>query len=87
MKLKYEFAIQEVADTFVAVMVGDAAEKFNGLIRMNKTGKAIFDLLENDVTEEEIVAGLQKKYEGPEDVIREEVHKFLASLSDLDILE
>lgn len=86
MHLKYKFAIQEVADTFVAVVSDEDMEKFNGLIRMNKTGKDIFELLSDDVTEEDIVAALQKKYEGSEENIRDEVHKFVAYLSDMNIL-
>lgn len=87
MHLKHRFAIQEVAGTFIAVAADDHAEPFHGLIRMNETGKDIFELLAGDVTEAEVVFALQKKYEEPEKKIREEVHKFVMYLAGKNILQ
>ena len=72
MKLKYNFVSNEVADKIVAVAVGDDLQKFNGFIKMNDTGAYIFNMLKNDVTEEEIVAAMKKDYsDATEEEIRE----------------
>ena len=60
MKLKYNFVTNEVADKIVAVPVGDDLEKFNGFVKMNDVGAYIFNMLKNDVTEDEIVAANAK---------------------------
>lgn len=56
MKLKYNFIIQNVSGKPVAVAVGQDNEKFNGMIKLNDSGKLIFQLLGSDATEEEILS-------------------------------
>lgn len=88
MKLKYNFVTNEVADKIVAVAVGDDLQKFNGFIKMNDTGAYIFNMLKNDVTEEEIVAAMKKDYsDATEEEIKETVSEFVGKLKDADVLE
>lgn len=88
MKLKYNFVSNEVADKIVAVAVGDDLQKFNGFIKMNDTGAYIFNMLKNDVTEEEIVAAMKKDYsDATEEELRESVNEFVGKLKDADVLE
>ncbi len=88
MKLKYNFVTNEVADKIVAVAVGDDLQKFNGFIKMNDVGAYIFNLLKNDVTEDEIVAAMKKDYEdATEEEIRENVKEFTAKLKESDVIE
>lgn len=88
MKLKYNFVTNEVADKIVAVAVGEDLEKFNGFIKMNDTGAYIFNILKNDVTEDEIVEAMKKDYEdATEQEIRETVSEFVGKLKDADVLE
>lgn len=88
MKLKYNFVTNTVADRIIAVAVGDDAEKFNGFIKMNDTGAYIFNMLKNDVTEEEIVASMQGEYEGATlDKLRNTVKEFIARLKESDVIE
>lgn len=88
MKLKYNFVTNEVADKIVAVAVGDDLEKFNGFIKMNDVGAYIFNMLKNDVTEDEIVAAMQKDFEdATEEEIREAVKEFTDKLRESDVIE
>lgn len=88
MKLKFNFVTNEVADKIVAVPVGNDLEKFNGFIKMNDVGAYIFNMLKNDVTEDDIVAAMKKDYEDTsEEEIRETVVDFLAKLKESDVLE
>ncbi len=87
MKLKYNFVTNEVADKIVAVAVGDDLQQFNGFIKMNDTGAYIFNMLKNDVTEDEIVSAMQKDYEdATEEEIRETVGEFVGKLKEADVL-
>ena len=87
MKLKYNFVTNEFADKIVAVAVGDDLEKFNGFIKMNDIGAYIFNMLKNDVTEDEIVSAMQKDYEdATEEEIRETVSDFVGKLKEADVL-
>ena len=88
MKLKYNFVTNEVADKIVAVAVGDDLSKFNGFIKMNDIGAYIFNMLKNDVTEDDIVASMQKDYpDATEAEIRETVSGFVAELKKEDVIE
>lgn len=87
MKLKYNFVTNEVADKIVAVAVGDDLEKFNGFIKMNEVAADIFNILKNDVTEDEIVAQMKTIYaDEAEDEIRSTVKEFTAKLNEAGIL-
>ncbi len=88
MKLKYNFVTNEVADKIVAVAVGDDLEKFGGFIKLNNIGATAFEMLKNDVTEEDIVNELLKKY--PEHTVeetKESVADFINKLRESDLLE
>jgi len=45
MKLNYNFVIQKVGDSYVAVTCSDSEMMFSGMLRMNHSAKYIFDLL------------------------------------------
>lgn len=85
MKLKYQFVINEVADKMVAVAVD--SDEFNGMVKLNKTGAFIFEILKNDVTEDEIVAEMIKKYDATEEQLKETVHNFIESMKEKNIIE
>ena len=88
MKLKYNFVTNEVADKIVAVAVGDDLEKFGGFIKMNGTGAYIFNMLKNDVTEDEIVTAMLKDYEdATEQEVRETVKEFTGKLKAENVIE
>ena len=87
MKLKYDFAVQEVADGFVAVAVGDDAPKFSGLVRMNKTSAFIFEQLKGDVTMDELVRRMAQKYEADEGTLRESAEAFTSKLRAEGLLQ
>ena len=87
MKLKYKFVINEVADQMVAVVIGDDLEKFNGFVKMNDIGAYIFKKLENDVTEDMIVADMVKDYpDATEAEIRDTVSGVITGLKEKDLI-
>lgn len=88
MKLKYKFITNEVADKFVAVAVGDDMDAFKGFVKMNDVGAEIFSMLDNDISEDEIVAEMAKKHtDTPENEIREAVSEFIEGLKKEDLLQ
>lgn len=88
MKLKYNFVVNEVAGNMVAVAVGDDVTKFNGFIKMNKTGAEIFELLKKEITVEALVEKMAKLY--PEcdiEQIKESVENLVGKLKTAEVLE
>ena len=89
MKIKDGFVLEEVGGSYLAVAVGDSAESFNGMVRLNGTGAFFWNLMKDkDISVEELVDEVLGVYEG---VTREQVTAdvvgFVAKLRDAGILE
>lgn len=69
MKLRYEFEVMDVGDESVAVPVGESAEQFHGAIRLNETGKELFELIQQYDHPNQILEELVRRY--PEDSTQE----------------
>ncbi len=87
MKLKYNFAIQEVTDFWAAVPVGKDAKKYKGVMSLNESAKDMMEFLREDITEEELVEKMLQTYEVPEGQIRKDVADFIQKLKDAEVLD
>ena len=88
MKLKYNFITNEVAGKIVAVAVGESAGQFNGFIKMNDVGAQIFELLKNEITLDEIITEMLKKYpDATEEEARETITEFTDKLIAQGVVE
>ena len=86
MKLKCKFIVNNVAGENIAVAVGKNSG-FKGYIRLNETGKDIFELLEKDTTREKIIASLKKKYpDAAEAELEESVDGIIGKLDSAELL-
>ena len=86
MKLEKEFVLREIAGDYVIVPVGKTVIEFNGLITVNEVGVSIWNMLQNEVTFDQIVQGILNEYEVEESVAREDIREFLDQLIDGGIL-
>ncbi len=87
MKIKENFMLRKVADSYVVVPVGPAVASFNGMINLNEAGAFLWQLLENETTEEAVVASMLEHYEVSEELAKADVKKFIAQLRDADLLD
>lgn len=87
MKLKYDFVIEEVAGQRIAMVVGENIEK-GGFLQLNEAGVYILNLLKNDISEDAIVANIQKDFEVDDiNEVNQWVSSFIKSLQEADVLE
>lgn len=63
MKLKDGVIFTKVADETIVVTVGEAAEAFRGMIKLNATGAFIAENMQKDFEKEDLVKLLCKEYE------------------------
>lgn len=80
MRRNSQFATRQVAGKYVAVPLGQAAEAFRGMITLNNTGKFLWDLLEEEQTEESLANALVQTYGITEERALGAVKKFLEPL-------
>lgn len=87
MRINGNFVLQEVADEYIVVPVGEAADKLCGIIRLNKTAAYIWKQLEEkDMEQEEIVQNMLSKYPTEINKTRKDVSQFIQQLSDIGCL-
>ena len=86
MKLEKEFVLREIAGDYVIIPVGKTVIEFNGLITVNEVGVSSWNMLQNEVTFDQIVQGILNEYEVEESVAREDIREFLDQLIDGGIL-
>lgn len=87
MKVDKEFILREIAGDYIIIPTGKTVLEFNGLITVNEVGVSIWNMLQDDVTLEELVKGILDEYDVEESVAREDILEFLDILIDGGILE
>lgn len=85
MKLKQDFITHNTARESLLVPVGGSG--FAGVVRGNKTLGAILELLQTDVTEQELTAAMCARFDAPEAVIAADVQRALNELRRIGALD
>ena len=85
MKLKKEFIVHNNGEQ--QIMVSTDKKVFSGLVKNNETAAFLVNLLENDISFEEIIAAMKKEYDVTEDVLRRDVEKGLEILKRIGAIE
>lgn len=62
MKLKYNIAINEIGEGYLGVPVSSNIVDFDGLLRLNETGAFIVEQLNNEISLQDLVSAVAKKY-------------------------
>lgn len=86
MRLKYTFENMELDDRVVAVPVGDGAQEFRGIVKLNESAAEIFDLLKDETTEAAVIAELIRRH-GNDPDIPGFVHDMIRYLTGEGVLE
>ena len=67
MKIKSDYLLRKVADSYVVVPVGKATVDFNGMINLNETGAFLWQQLQKDADEETLLKAMLMEYEVDEE--------------------
>ena len=87
MKLLSSIQLTELGGEFVAVPVGEAAERFRGIIRLNETAAFIVKRLQEETTREALIEALSEEYDGPREQFASGVDGVLEQLRSCGALE
>ncbi len=87
MKIKRGFVLREVAGQSVVVALGAAAQSFNGMIKLNATGKIIWEMLAEGAERDAIVDRMLSEYDVEREVVEADVDKIINKLKEENILE
>ena len=86
MRIDKEFILREIAGDYIIIPAGKTVLDFNGLITVNEVGVSLWNMLQNEVTFEELVQGILDEYDVEESVAREDIQEFLAALIDVGMI-
>lgn len=87
MKIKSGFIIREIAGEYVVVALGAASKIFNGIIKLNETGKFIWEKLSLGWEQEETINALLEEYDVERSVAEADYLRFIDTLKGANILE
>lgn len=86
MKIQKEFELREIAGEYIIVPIGPTTLNFNGLITVNEVGMMLWKMLQDECTEEELVAKVLEEYEVDEITAKNDVKEFLEQLRNENII-
>lgn len=88
MKIKNGFVVEKVGAKYLAVAIGDRADEFNALIRMNETGVFLWRALaDENLTEDALIDRLLAEYDVDRDRAETDVYAFVAKLRESGLLD
>lgn len=87
MKLKNTFELMELDGSNIAVPVGEGAESFKGIIKMNETAKDIFEFLKEETTLDQVVEKMCEIYSGDKDSIRKATEETINTFVNAGFIE
>lgn len=86
MKIKDNYMLRKVADTFVVVPVGDAVSEFNGMINLNEVGAFLWRQLESETTFDAVLNSVLSEYEVDESVAKADLERFIKELEEANLI-
>ena len=87
MRIVSGFNIREVLDEIIAVPGGEAAKELSGIISLNEVGKFLFQQLNQEQTEQSLVAALVEEYEVDPITAQTDVKEFLDHLRKFNLIQ
>ena len=82
MKIKEGFIVREILDSYMAVPVGERTREVHGVIALNETGAFLWRMLEQDTSEDKLIASMVKEYEITEKTAKDDIKEYLSFLRE-----
>lgn len=87
MKIKDDFVLRKVADSYVVVPVNSLTLDFNGVINLNETGAFLFEQLQKGIEKEVLVEKMLDEYDVTREKASADIDLFINKLKDADVFE
>lgn len=86
MKISEGYLLRNVAGKNIVVSVGSNVS-FNGMLTLNDTGVFFWNLLQNDISKEELLEKVLKEYDVSREEASKDIDEFIEKLTEAKILE
>ena len=86
MKVKQDFMVKKILDDYIVVPVGEELVNFDAMITLNETGAFLWEQLQEEKTEEELIKALCAEYDVSQDVAESDISEFIGLLQQAKVL-
>lgn len=86
MRIKDGFVLRDVAGQAVVIATGEASRSFHGMVKLNSTGKLIWEGIAQGRSEQEIADSLVAAYEVAPEQAQADVAAFAARMQEAGFL-
>lgn len=86
MKLKNEFTLREIAGDYIVVPTGENYLDFGAVISLNESGAFLWKMLQENKSEDELIADLVNEYGIDNTTATEDVSDFIGLLNTHGLL-
>ena len=87
MRIKKKFVLREIAGEYVLVPVGEAARELNGIVTVNELGAFLWNLLQEEQTEQTLLNAVLDAYAVEEERARQDIRGFLPLLRNNHLMD
>lgn len=87
MRLKKDFALRQIADTWVVLALAEETVNFSGMLTLNDSGAMLWKILEEKCELEALVEALVSEYEVPEEQAKVDAQEFINKLIEAGCIE
>lgn len=87
MKVNQDYELRNILDEHIVLPKGSEMEDFSGAIILSEVSAFVWNLLQEDVTEDEILRAVTTEYEVTEEQARQDLEKLLKQLDEYGVLE
>lgn len=87
MRVSKEMVLRDIAGEHILVPVGKMALCVHGMLSLTESALLLWNRLQNDCTEEELVDAIMSEYDTDRETVSVDVRCFLDSLEKIGVLE
>lgn len=87
MRIKENFALRQVADTWCVLPLGEATLNLNGMLTLNNSGAMLWKVLEKGGSKESMAYALLAEYDVDREQALADVEEFIEKLRAVDCIE
>lgn len=87
MRASPDIILREIVDEHILIPVGEMARKTHGMINLSESGLLLWQRLQQDCTQSELVDCILQEYDVARETAEADVQAFLNKLNQLGILE
>ena len=87
MKLKENYVLRQVVDSWVVLPLAEETLNFTGMMKLNDSGAMLWHVLEKDCSVEALTQALVSEYKITEDQAKEDAEYFIQKLMKIGCIE